>query len=249
MSNLTGKVAVVTGGSRGIGAATAIRLADAGVRVALTYLESADKAKEVVRLIGSRGGQAIAIRADAADPVAPAGAVDRAVDEFGRLDILVNNAGILMGFELAKITVEQIDHILAVNVRAALLGAQAAAKYLPSGGRIIIVGSIGARWVPQPMGTLYGMSKSALYGLTKGLARDLGEHGITVNLIEPGPVETDMLDADGDDGPMDIPLLPLLAVGRFGAPTDIASLVEYLASGDAGFITGATITADGGLTL
>ncbi|SEF26537.1 3-oxoacyl-[acyl-carrier protein] reductase [Amycolatopsis pretoriensis] len=249
MSNLAGKAAVVTGGSRGIGAATTIRLADAGVRVAFTYLNSAEEAGKVVRQIESRGGRAVAIRADAADPAAQAAAIDSAAAEFGRLDILVNNAGILMGEELPKITLEQIDRILAVNVRAALIGAQAAAKYLRAGGRIINIGSIGARWFPQPMGTLYGMSKSALCGLTKGLARDLGEYGITVNLIEPGPIETDMLDADGADGPMDIPLLPLVALGRFGSPAEIASLVAHLSSEEAGFITGATITADGGLTL
>ncbi|MEN2423110.1 SDR family oxidoreductase [Streptomyces rimosus] len=249
MSKAADKVAVITGGSRGIGAATALHLAETGMDVAFTYIHSAAKANRIVRRIRSGGGRAIAIRADAADPTAPAAAVDAAVEAFGRLDILVNNAGILMGRKLSDITVEQIDRILAVNVRAALLGAQAAAKYLGAGGRIINIGSIGARWFPQPMGTLYGMSKSALYGLTKGLARDLGEFGITVNMIEPGPVETDMLDADGEDGPMDVPLLPRMAVGRFGAPAEIASLVAYLSSDAAGFITGATITADGGLTL
>ncbi|KQV18702.1 MULTISPECIES: SDR family NAD(P)-dependent oxidoreductase [unclassified Kitasatospora] len=246
MADLTGKVALVTGASRGIGAATAERLARDGADVVLTYASSPDDASEVARRIEATGRRATAVRADAGDPAAVAEAVERTVTEYGRLDILVNNAGILMGGPLKDISEAEVDRILAVNLRAAFLGARAAEPHLGEGGRIINIGSVGAHWFPQPGGALYGMTKSALIGMTKGLARDFGPKGTTVNLISPGPIRTAMLD---EDGPMDVPLLPLTALGRFGEPAEVASLIAFLASDEAAFITGATITIDGGISL
>ncbi|KNB49139.1 SDR family oxidoreductase [Streptomyces caatingaensis] len=246
MSDLTGKTALVTGGSRGIGAATAERLARDGADVALTYARSAGKAQAVARNVEAAGRRALAVHADAADPAATAGAVERTVAELGRLDILVNNAGILLGGPLADLALQDVDRIIAVNQRAALLGAQAAGPHLGKGGRIINVGSIAAHWFPGPMSVLYGMTKSALSGLTKGLAREFGPRGTTVNLVEPGPVETDMMDVVGPDH---LPPLPTLALGRYGTPGEVAALIAFLAGEEAAFITGATITIDGGLTL
>ncbi|MEV6771783.1 3-oxoacyl-ACP reductase family protein [Nocardia sp. NPDC051030] len=247
MADLSGKVALVTGGSRGIGAAVARRLAADGADVAITFVHSEDAARDMVAELVSGGRRALAIRADAADPEATTAAIDLAAAELDGLDIFVNNAGILAGGPLAELTLADIDQILSVNTRAALLGSQAASRHLRDGGRIVVVGSIGAHWFPQPMGTLYGMSKAALTGLVRGLARDVGPQGVTVNLVEPGPIETDMLDDDA--GPMDVPLLPLIAMGRFGKPSEVAALVAFLAGPESGFITGSTIRIDGGITL
>jgi len=240
---LAGKVALVTGGSRGIGAAIAKRLARDGADVALTYVSAADRAHAVVEGIAAAGRRGLAIRADSADPGAVVAAVERTAAEFGRLDILVNNAGIFPNGPLGDVTLDDIDRTLAIHVRAAFVAAQAAARHMTSGGRIVSIGSCIAERVPWPGITLYAMSKSALTGLTKGLARDLGGRGITANLVHPGPIDTDMNPADGPGAHEEC---KLLAAGAFGSSADVAATVAHL-TGDSGrYITGAAIAVDGG---
>jgi NAD(P)-dependent dehydrogenase (short-subunit alcohol dehydrogenase family) len=243
MSALGGKVALVTGGSRGIGRAIARRLAADGADVALTYASAGAQALAVVAEVEAAGGRGLALQADSADPQAAAGAVERTVAEFGRLDILVSNAGIAALGPLEEVTLEQLDRTLAIHVRAAFLGAQAAARHLGEGGRIISIGSCLAERVPWPGITLYAMSKAALIGLTKGLARDLGARGVTANLVHPGPIDTDMNPADGPGADAE---RALLASGEFGRADDIAATVAHLAGPGGRFITGAAIAVDGG---
>ncbi|HEX6977655.1 MAG TPA: SDR family oxidoreductase [Alphaproteobacteria bacterium] len=243
MAELEGKVALVTGGSRGIGAAIARRLAQDGADVALTYVSNADKAHAVVRAIEAVGRRGVAIAADSADPAAVVKAVERTVAEFGRLDILVNNAGIFPFGPLEAVTLEEIDRTLAIHVRAAFVAAQAAARHLGADGRIISIGSCLAERVPDPGVTLYAMSKSALNGLTKGLARDLGPRGITVNVVHPGPTDTDMNPANGPGADAQ---RRLLATGQFAGAEDIARTVAHLAGEGGRFITGASIAVDAG---
>jgi 3-oxoacyl-[acyl-carrier protein] reductase len=243
MSELAGKVALVTGGSRGIGAAIAKRLAQGGADVAITYAGSAEKAQAVVAEIEAAGRQGVAIVADSAHAVAVVGAVERTAAEFGRLDILVNNAGIYPFGPLEEVTLEEVDRTLAIHVRAAFVAAQAAARHMGAGGRIITIGTCNVERVPGPGVTLYAMSKSALIGLTKGLARDLGPRGITVNLINPGPIDTDMNPADGPGADEE---RRLLALGHFGSGEDIAAMVAHLAGEGGRFVTGAAIAVDGG---
>ena len=243
MSELAGKVALVTGGSRGIGAATAMRLAQDGADVALTYARAADQAKAVVAEIEAAGRHGLAIVADSAHPHAVVAAVERTADTFGRLDILVNNAGVFPFGPLEEVTLEEVDRTLAIHVRAAFLACQAAVRHMGAGGRIITIGTCSIERVPGPGITLYAMSKSALIGLTKGLARDLGARGITANLINPGPVDTDMNPADGPGADEE---RSLVAVGRFGRPEEIAAMVAHLAGEGGAFVTGATIAVDGG---
>lgn len=237
------RTALVTGGSRGIGAATAVRLAREGVDVALTYVQDEAGAQAVVRMIEGYGRRAVALRADAADAASPAAAVNGAADALGRLDILVNNAGIGVLGPISSLSDAEIDRVLAVNVRAVFLACRAAAERMSDGGRIISVGTALSRYAGGPGGTLYAMSKSALAGLTKPLARELGPRGITVNLIQPGPVDTDLNPADG---PFAAGQRSATALDRFGTTDEIASLVAYLASGDAAFITGTEVVVDGG---
>ncbi|WP_328906680.1 SDR family oxidoreductase [Streptomyces sp. NBC_00234] len=237
------RTALVTGGSRGIGAATAVRLAQEGVDVALTYVRDEAGAQAVVRTIEGYGRRAVALRADAADAASPAAAVNGAADALGRLDILVNNAGIGVLGPISSLSDAEIDRVLAVNVRAVFLACRAAAERMSDGGRIISVGTALSRYAGGPGGTLYAMSKSALAGLTKPLARELGPRGITVNLIQPGPVDTDLNPADG---PFAAGQRSATALDRFGTTDEIASLVAYLASGDAAFITGTEVVVDGG---
>ncbi|MFF5443967.1 SDR family oxidoreductase [Streptomyces sp. NPDC012888] len=240
---MNSRTAVVTGGSRGIGAATALRLAHEGMDVALTYAGDERAAGEVVRRIEALGRRAKAVRADAGNPAEAAGAVEWAADAFGRLDVLVNNAGIGVLGPLDGLTLADVDRVLAVNVRGAFLAAQAAAGRMREGGRIITIGSCVAQRVPGPGATLYAMSKSALTGLTKALARELGGRGITANVVHPGPVDTDMNPADGpyaqgqSDG---------TALGRFARPEEVASMVAYLAREEATYVTGAELSVDGG---
>jgi 3-oxoacyl-[acyl-carrier protein] reductase len=243
MSALGGKVALVTGGSRGIGRAIARRLAADGADVALTYASAGAQALAVVAEVEAAGGRGLALQADSADPQAAAGAVERTVAEFGRLDILVSNAGIAALGPLEEVTLEQLDRTLAIHVRAAFLGAQAAARHLGEGGRIISIGSCLAERVPWPGITLYAMSKAALIGLTKGLARDLGARGVTANLVHPGPIDTDMNPADGPGADAE---RALLVSGEFGRADDIAATVAHLAGPGGRFITGAAIAVDGG---
>jgi 3-oxoacyl-[acyl-carrier protein] reductase len=243
MTGLSGKVALVTGGSRGIGAAIARRLAGDGADVALTYASAADKAQAVAKQIEADGGRALVIKADNADPSAATGAVEQTVRDLGRIDILVNNAGIFTGGPLEELTVEQVDRILAVDVRAVFLASQAAARHMTEGGRIITIGSAMTERVPAPGMSLYAMCKSALTGLTKGLARDLGPRGITATVVHGGLIDTDMNPADGPNADL---FSSVTALGRYGTADDIAATVAHLA-GDAGrYITGTAVTVDGG---
>ncbi|WP_405637864.1 SDR family oxidoreductase [Streptomyces sp. NBC_01178] len=237
------RAALVTGGGRGIGAATALRLARDGVDVALTYVRDEKAARATVERIEALGRRGVALRCDAADAVAAGEAVHRAADALGRLDVLVNNAGIGLLGPIGELTGEQVDRTLAVNVRAVFLACRAAAERLSDGGRIISVGTALSRYTGGPGSTLYGLSKSALAGLTKPLARELGPRGITVNLVQPGPVDTDLNPADG---PFAEGQRAATALGRFGTAEEVASLVAYLASPEAAFITGTELVVDGG---
>jgi 3-oxoacyl-[acyl-carrier protein] reductase len=242
-ASMNGKVALVTGGSRGIGAATALRLARGGADVAITYVAGKGAAEDVVRRIEATGRRAVALRADSADAVEAADAVDRAANALGGLDVLVNNVGVGLLGPLESITPADVDRVLAVNVRGVYLTSRAAAARMGRGSRIVTIGTCMTQRVPGPGGTLYAMSKSALIGLTKALARELGERGITANIVHPGPVDTDMNPADG---PYAEPQKADTALGRFGSPDEIASMVAYLASGEAAYVTGAEFSVDGG---
>ncbi|MGR9370700.1 SDR family NAD(P)-dependent oxidoreductase [Rhizobium leguminosarum] len=244
MTELAGKRALVTGGSRGIGAAIALALADKGADVAITYERSADRAAEVVRAIERKGRKALAIQADSADPAAVKRSVDEAAQALGGLDILVNNAAIALYGAIADVSVEQIDALLDINVRSPLLASQAAIPYLQAGGRVITIGSVGAERIVGDTGTVYFMTKSALHSFTRGLARELGSRDITVNLVQPGSTDTDMNPADGDFADFQRALIPL---GRYGEPEDVAAAVAFLASPAARHITGTILTVDGGL--
>ena len=244
-ANLSGKVALVQGGSRGIGAAIVKRLAEQGAAVAFTYVSSAAKANELQDSITASGGKALAILADSANEVAIREAVSATVKTFGRLDILVNNAGILAIGPLESFSLEDFDRTLNINIRSVFIATQEAARHMTEGGRIINIGSTNAERMPFAGGGPYAMSKSALVGLTKGLARDLGPRGITINTVQPGPVDTDMNPADGEFAET---LIGFMAVGRYGKANEIASFVSYLAGPEAGYITGASLTIDGGFS-
>ncbi|NZA27176.1 3-oxoacyl-ACP reductase FabG [Luteimonas sp. SJ-92] len=243
MADLIGKVALVTGGSRGIGAAIAKRLAREGADVALTYVSSAKGASAVVAAIEANGRRALAIAADSADPQAVAAAVERTVAEFGRIDILVNNAGIFPYEPLEAVTLDSFDRTMAIHVRAAFVAAQAAARHMGTGGRIINIGSCLADRTGGPNMTVYAASKAALTGLSKGLAQDLGPRGITANVVHPGPTDTDMNPAQAEGADLQRQGLPL---GRFGDADDVAATVAHLAGQGGRFITGAAIAVDGG---
>jgi NAD(P)-dependent dehydrogenase (short-subunit alcohol dehydrogenase family) len=246
MPELTGKVALITGGSRGIGAAIATRLAADGADVAITYQRNADGAAKVLGEVRALGRRATAIAADSADPDAVRGAVETTVGELGRLDVLVNNAGIFAHGPFDEVSVEEFDRTFAIHVRAPFVAAQAAAAHLPDhDGRIITIGSDLAERTPFPGIALYAGSKSALVGLTKGLARDLGPRGITVNLVHPGSTDTDM---NPVDGPTADAQRGFTALGHYGAGSDIAAMVAHLAGPDGRYVTGATILVDGGFT-
>ncbi|MET9959920.1 SDR family oxidoreductase [Streptomyces sp. NPDC006326] len=245
MNELAGKVALVTGGSRGIGAATARRLARAGAAVALTYVRAEDQAREVARQIEAEGGAAAVVQADLAHPQAAAEAVERTVRELGGIDVLVNNAGFLTHGPLTEVSTAELDRVLAVDVRSVFLAAQAAARHMGAGGRIISIGSCFNGRVPGSNFVLQAMAKSALVGLTKGLARELGPRGITTALVDPGPIDTDMNPADGESAAFQ---RSLTALGRYGQAEDIAAAVAYLAGPGGRYITGTTLAVDGGYT-
>ena len=240
---LAGKVAFVTGGSRGIGAAIVRRLVRDGAAVAFSYASSSAPADELVRSIQSEGGRALALKIDSADAAALTAGIDEAARALGKIDILVNNAGVFLGGTLDDFSLEDFDKTLNVNVRAVFVAAKAASRHMGEGGRIINIGSTNAERMPWPGGSAYAMSKSALKGLVQGLSRDLGPRGITVNNVQPGPVDTDM---NPKDGPFAEQLMPLLAVGRYGHADEVASFVAYLAGPEAGNITGANLLIDGG---
>ena len=242
---MIGKRALVTGGSRGIGAAIVSTLADQGAEVAFTFERSLDEADRVVTDIQAKGRKALAIQADSADPSAVERAVREAVSELGGLDIFVNNAGIARYPSVDSNGLADLDQMYDVNVRAAVVGAGAALRHVGEGGRIILVGSFLAERVPFAGVTLYSMTKSALVAFTKGLARDLGPKAITVNLVQPGPIDTDLNPANGEAADA---LRALTALGHYGEPSDIAAAVAFLASPAAKFITGTTLRVDGGIT-
>lgn len=243
MTDLTGKRALVTGGSRGIGAAIAQALADNGADVAFTYQNSAARAEAVKTEIEGRGRKSVAIQADSADPAAIARSVSEAVSALGGLDILVNSAGIAHNGFIEDLDVDAYQHLMDVNVRAPVLFAKAAIPHLPAGGRIVFVGSNLADRVPFPGVTAYAMSKSALLSLTRGLARELGPKGITVNLLHPGSTDTEANPADGASAEVQ---RSLSAIGRFSEPAEVANAAVFLASPAASVVTGSVLTADGG---
>ncbi|KQP02209.1 SDR family oxidoreductase [Pseudorhodoferax sp. Leaf265] len=240
---LAGKAAFVTGGSRGIGAAIVRRLARDGAAVAFSYAGSEAAARALAAEIESTGGRALAVQADSADADALRAAIDRAAAHFGRLDILVNNAGVAVMGELDSFRLEDLDRTLNVNVRAVFVAVQAAARHMGQGGRIVNIGSTNAERMPWAGGAVYAMSKAAIVGLTRGLARDLGPRGITINNVQPGPVNTDMNPADG---PMAAGMHGLMAVDRHAHPDEIAGMVAYLVGPEAGMVTGGSLLIDGG---
>jgi 3-oxoacyl-[acyl-carrier protein] reductase len=239
----TGKTALVTGGSRGIGEAIVRRLAEEGAAVAFTYSASADKANELVASIRDQGGKALAIKADSRAAVDIERAVTTTVEQFGGLNILVNNAGILGLGSVDDFSVEALDEMYAINVRATYIAAKAASKFMNRGDRIITVGSVAGQRSGFPGSSAYSMTKSAITGMIRGLALDFAPRGITVNNIQPGPTATDMNPPDAPYLDHAIALVPL---GRLGRADEIASMAAYLASDDASFVTGASLTVDGG---
>lgn len=241
--HLADRAALVTGGSRGIGAAIARRLARDGAAVAVTYASSPRQASDLVAEIEADGGRAVALPADSADAAAVQGAVDVAAAEFGRLDILVNNAGYCQLTPLDDIKLDDFDRMVAVNVKACFAAAQRALPHFGRAGRIITVGSIFADRIPVSGGTIYALTKAALAGFTRALARELAPRGITVNLVQPGTVRTD---ANPPDGPVAELLTSLTPAGRFADPEEITGLVAYLAGPGSAFVTGATVNIDGG---
>jgi NAD(P)-dependent dehydrogenase (short-subunit alcohol dehydrogenase family) len=243
MNSLAGKKALVTGGSRGIGAAIAKALAAEGASVAITYERSRDKALEVVSAIEAGGGRAVALAADSADPAAVRRSVDQTVAELGGLDILVNNAGIARGGNVEDMELTDIDALLNVNIRAVVLASQAAIPHLGRGGRIINIGSCLGERVAFAGVTVYSMTKSAMTSFTRGLSRELGPRGITVNTVQPGATDTDMNPADGESAAA---MKSAMSLGEYGTPEDIAAAVVFLAGPGGKQITGTAITVDGG---
>lgn len=243
MSDLSGKSAFVTGGSRGIGAAIVKRLASDGAAVAFTYSSGAAPAEALVAEIESAGGKAIAIQADSANQEAVRSAVQQAATAFGKIDILVNNSGIIVLGPITDIKPQDFERILAINVHSVFTATQEAVRHMPDGGRIIHIGSVNSDRMPFVGGSVYALTKGAIYSFTKGLARDLGSRNITVNNIQPGPVDTD---ANPASGPFAEVMLGLMALKRYGKAEEIAGMVSYLAGPEAGYITGANLLIDGG---
>ncbi len=243
MSKLSKKVALVTGGSRGIGAAIAKRLAADGASVAITYTKGADAASAVVKAIEQAGGKAIAIQADATDAGAVKSAVEKTVSTFGAIDVLVNNAGTAIPKPFEETTLEDIDQMFALNVRGTFVATQAALKHMKNGGRIIMIGSCVGERMMTPGLVAYSATKGAVKMFTQGLSREVGGRGITVNNIQPGPIDTDLNPAAGDWA---APQKAMTALGRYGTVDEVAALVAFVASPEAAYITGANLTVDGG---
>src|SRR5712672_1544267 len=244
MSNLTNKVALVTGGSRGIGAAIAKRLAADGASVALTYAKDAGAASAVVNTIETDGGKAIAIQADAADVEAVKGAVEKTVATFGQLDVLVNNAGTAIPKPFEETTLEEMDRLIDINIRGVYVTTQAALKHMKSGSRIIMIGSAVGERVAAPGLVPYAGTKGAVKMFSQALAREIGGRGITVNNVQPGPIDTELNPASGDWA---VPQKAATALDRYGRVEEIADTVAFVAGPEASYITGANITVDGGM--
>jgi 3-oxoacyl-[acyl-carrier protein] reductase len=241
---LDGKIALVTGGSRGIGAAIAKRLAADGANVAITYSKGADAAASVVKEVERAGRKAIAIEADATDAAAVKAAVEKTFTTFGRLDVLVNNAGTAIPKPFEEATLEEMDRVLAINVRGVYVATQAALKHMKSGARIIMIGSAVGERVAAPGLVPYAGTKGAVKMFTQALAREIGGRGITVNNVQPGPIDTELNPASGDWA---VPQKAATALNRYGRVEEIADTVAFIAGPEASYITGANITVDGGM--
>jgi 3-oxoacyl-[acyl-carrier protein] reductase len=241
---LEGKIALITGGSRGIGAAIAKRLAADGAKVAITYTKGADAAASVVKAIESAGGKAIAIQADATDADAVKAAVEKTVATFGRLDVLVNNAGTAIPKPFVDSTLEEMDRVLDINVRGVFVATQAALKHMTEGGRIIMIGSAVGERAVAPGLVPYAATKGAVKMFTQALSREVGSRGITVNNIQPGPIDTELNPASGDWA---VPQKAATALDRYGRVDEIAAMVAFVAGPEASYITGANLTVDGGM--
>jgi 3-oxoacyl-[acyl-carrier protein] reductase len=243
MNKLEGKIALITGGSRGIGAAIAKRLAADGANVAITYTKGADAAASVVKEIERAGRKAIAIQADAADAEAVKAAVEKTVATLGRLDVLVNNAGTAVPKAFEETTLEEMDHVIDVNVRGTFVATQAALKHMKDGGRIIMIGSCVGERMMTPGLVPYAATKGAIKMFAQGLSREVGSRGITVNNIQPGPIDTELNPAAGDWA---APQKANTALNRYGSVDDVAALVAFVAGPESSYITGANLTVDGG---
>ncbi len=240
---LAGKVAFVTGSSRGIGAAIAKRLAADGAKVGITYTKGADAAAAVVKEIEAAGGKAIALQADATDGAAVKAAIDKTVATFGQLDILVNNAGTAIPATFEEATLEDLDRIIDINIRGVFIATKAALKHIKDGGRIISIGSCVGERIMTPGLAAYAATKGAVKMFTQGLAREVGSRGITVNNVQPGPIDTDLNPAAGDWA---TPQIANTSLKRYGHVNEVAALVAFVASPEAAYITGANLTVDGG---
>ncbi len=243
MSNLTEKVALITGGSRGIGAGIAKRLAADGAAVVITYAKDAKAASDVVKAIEQDGGKAVAIQADAADVEALRAAVEKTVATFGRLDVLVNNAGTANPKTFEETTLEEIDRLIDINLRGTMVLTQAALKHMKDGGRIITIGSCVGERVLTPGLVAYSATKGAVKMFAQGLSREVGKRGITVNNVQPGPIDTDLNPAAGDWA---VPQKAVTALDRYGRVHEVAALVAFVAGPESSYITGANLTVDGG---
>lgn len=243
MSKLANKVALVTGGSRGIGAAIAKRLAADGAKVAITFTKGADAATSVVKAIEKAGGKALAIQADGTDAAAVKNAVEKTVSAFGSIDILVNNAGTAIPKTFEETTLADIDQMFNLNVRGVLVATKAALQHMKTGGRIITIGSCVGERMMTPGLVAYSATKGAVKMFTQGLSREVGKRGITVNNVQPGPIDTDLNPASGDWA---TPQVAMTGLGRYGKADEVASLVSFVASPEAAYITGANLTIDGG---
>jgi 3-oxoacyl-[acyl-carrier protein] reductase len=240
---LEGKIALITGGSRGIGAAIAKRLATDGANVAITYTKGADAAASVVKEIERAGRKAIAIQADAADAEAVKAAVDKTVATLGRLDVLVNNAGTAIPKKFEETTLEEMDRMIDINIRGAFVATQAALKHMKDGGRIIMIGSCVGERMMTPGLVPYSATKGAVKMFSQGLSREVGNRGITVNNIQPGPIDTELNPAAGEWA---VPQKAATALNRYGSVDDVAALVAFVAGPESSYITGANLTVDGG---
>ncbi len=240
---MEGKVALITGGSRGIGAAIAKRLAADGATVAITYTKGAEAAASVVKEIENAGGKAIAIQADAANAEACKAAVEKTVASFGQLDVLVNNAGTAIPRKFEEATLEELDRVIDINIRGTLVVTQAALKHMKNGGRIIMIGSCVGERMMTPGLVPYSATKGAVKMFSQGLAREVGSRGITVNNVQPGPIDTDLNPAGGDWA---TPQRAATALDRYGRVEEVAALVAFVAGPEASYITGANLTVDGG---